>query len=162
MMHYSAQELRRIEEQVRAVKAGFLPGKRHVQWIIHDQRSIALPERIPFFGGAERKGLLENRQEYISRLVVEGVLLRYDKHICVARNRIALDFLIDWEVDTPRIDSLPGEVYLQDVKLQYQGYHDRQALPATRLQARPHQIVFSNRLVDDWDFLRALVSERQR
>ena len=162
MMHYSAQELRQIEEQVRRVKAGFLAGKRHVQWIIHDRPSLALPEKIPLFGKAERKRLLEKRHEYICRLIGEGELLRYDKHVCVARSSIALDFLIEWEVEAPRIDSLSGEVYLQDVKLQYQGYHDRQALPATRLQARPHQIVFSNRLVDDWDFLRALVSERQR
>lgn len=118
-MYSSAQELQNIEEQIRAVKAGLLPGKRHVQWIIHNQRSIALPERIPFFGGAERKGLFEKRQDYIRRLVWDGELLRYDQHVCAVGNSIALDFLIDWEVETPRCDSLSGEVYLQDLKLQY-------------------------------------------
>ena len=155
-----ADEEALVKEQLNVIRASYLPGKCYIRWKIRDSGLDKFAERNFFTTGEEYKRLLESRKDYISRMIRKGDLLRYGDHICVVKGAVVLDFLLEQEDETKRSDIFAGEVSFHELKLTYQGSSGLEKLRPTLRQDKPHEITFSNILVDNWDFLRKLFSEK--
>lgn len=145
-----------LEEQLRVVKAGYLPNRSYLILRVRDNKKIALP--IGFFPRKEYKRILESRQSYIARTMSEGRIIRYRDYVCAVNGRAGLCFTFSSSRSTTRKDIFKGEISILEATLHYQGFFDPGEVPSGRKLIRPQEIIFTDRLVADWDFVRGLFS----